>query len=157
MKLYIIGFSSAGKSTLAKSLAAGWNIPGWDTDEIFEQEHSQSIADFVLKQGWEAFRKAESDILLKTQIRFTASESSFSESANTPQYDGIVACGGGIVESEINRAFLASQRLLWLSPPWELLLSRIRQNPSAFCTGKSEQEIYDDYLRRCILYCSLFA
>ncbi|MDD4276334.1 MAG: shikimate kinase [Candidatus Cloacimonetes bacterium] len=157
MKLYIIGFSSAGKSTLARSLAASWNIPYWDTDEIFVQEHSQSIADYVLKQGWEAFRKAESDILLKTQRWLSASESSFSETKIDQQYQGIVACGGGIVESEINRAFLASQRLLWLNPPWERLLSRIRQNPSAFCAGKSEQELYKDFRRRCILYRDLLS
>ena len=157
MKLYIIGFSSAGKSTLARSLAASWSIPHWDTDEIFEQEHSQSIADYVQERGWQAFRKAESDILLKTQKWLSASESSFVESKNVLQYQGIVACGGGIVESEINRAFLAEQRLLWLNPPWELLLSRIKQNPSAFCAGKSEEELRVDYRRRCILYRSLLA
>lgn len=157
MKLYIIGFSGAGKSTLARSLARGWNIPHWDTDEIFVQKHSQSIADYVLEQGWEAFRTAESEILMKTQKCLFASESSFSEGKNALQYQGIVACGGGIVEKGINRTFLASQRLIWLNPPWKLILARIRQNPSAFCAGKSEQELQDDYQRRCIMYRSLIS
>lgn len=155
MKLYIIGFSSAGKSTLARALAASWSIPYRDTDEIFVEEYSQSIAEYVQSQGWPAFRKAESDILLKTQKWMPASESSVFESKSTGQYQGIVACGGGIVESEINRVFLAEKHLLWLHPPWELLWARIRQNPSAFCQGKSEQEVHSEYLRRCILYRSL--
>lgn len=157
MKLYIIGFSSAGKSTLARALAASWRIPYRDTDEIFVEQYSQSIADYVLAQGWTAFRKAETDILLKTQEWTPASESSDFNSKDTPQYQGIVACGGGIVESSVNRAFLAQQRLLWLNPPWEILLSRIRQNPSAFCAGKSEQALQADFRRRCVLYRSLFS
>lgn len=157
MKLYIIGFSSAGKSTLARSLAASWSIPYWDTDEMFIQEYSQSIAEFVRSYGWPAFRKAESDILFKTQKPIPASESSHFEGKTALQYQGIVACGGGIVESEINRAFLAPKRLLWLSPPWELLWSRIRQSTSAFCSGKDEQELYQDYRRRCTLYRSLIS
>ncbi|MCB5286780.1 MAG: hypothetical protein LHW64_03125 [Candidatus Cloacimonetes bacterium] len=157
MKLYIIGFSGAGKSTLARSLAAHWSIPQKDTDDIFAQEYSQSIADFVKEQGWEAFRRAETDILLKTQEWPAAAESSDFGSKPPLRYQGIVACGGGIVESRINREFLAGQRLLWLNPPWELLIARIRQNPSAFCAGKSEQELHDDYRCRCSIYRSLFS
>jgi shikimate kinase len=157
VKLYIIGFSSAGKSTLAKSLADRWSIPYWDTDEIFIKEYSENIADYVRSHGWPAFRKAESDILLKTQKLIPTSESFHFDSSAAVQYRGIVACGGGIVESETNRAFLAEKRLIWLSPPWELLWSRIRQSPSAFCSGKSEQDLYQDYRRRCTLYRSLIS
>lgn len=156
MKLYIIGFSGAGKSTLAQALAQNWQIDYIDIDTLCEQACGLSIADYVRQYGWESFRKLESRILHDTQKRSTsleyAADGSEIHFKVHPRYRGIVACGGGIVEVKRNRDFLKAQGLIWLNPPWKTILSRIKQNPSYFCNGKSDAELYQAYRRRCTLY-----
>lgn len=147
MLLYIIGFSRAGKSRLAQNLASSWQISAYDTDLVFCQEERTSIAEYVKENGWNAFRKRESEILMGSPSLELDSPSS-----NSTTCSGVVACGGGIVELAQNRDFLRSQRVLWLAPPLELLLSRIKLAPSAYFQGKSEAEIITEYHRRLPLY-----
>ncbi|MBO4654040.1 MAG: shikimate kinase [Bacteroidales bacterium] len=61
--IVLVGFSGAGKSTIAKKLAAGLGFNFWDTDECFEQEYKISISDFFEKYGESAFRICERRIL----------------------------------------------------------------------------------------------
>ena len=146
MLLYIIGFTGAGKSTLAKQLASSWGISAYDTDEMFCQKYRTSISAYVTKYGWPAFRERESKILLGTRDLkpgFPALGTGF---------EGIVACGGGIVELTQNRDFLRTRQILWLAPPWENLMQQIRMHGSAFAQGKSEAELYQEYARRLPLY-----
>lgn len=156
MKLYIVGFSGAGKSTLAQALAQSWQIDYLDIDTLCEQECGLSIADYVMRNGWESFRELESRVLHdtqkdKTSPQYPADESEL-YSKGQDRYQSIIACGGGIVESKRNRDFLKKQRLIWLNPPWKTILARIRQNPSHFCAGKSDAELYQSYRHRCTLY-----
>ncbi|KAJ6497771.1 shikimate kinase/Threonine synthase-like 1, partial [Mycena sanguinolenta] len=87
---------TVGKTTLATlaAKALGWEL--LDTDTVFENQHRTSIADFVASRGWDAFRKLESEILhdlLRTNLTCK-----------------VIACGGGVVELERNRALLNSFR-----------------------------------------------
>ena len=65
-RIYIIGYMGAGKSGVAKRLAAkiGWQC--CDTDSMFEEKYKISISDFFAKYGQDLFRKLESDILRST-------------------------------------------------------------------------------------------
>ncbi|MCB5260918.1 MAG: hypothetical protein LHW48_10715, partial [Candidatus Cloacimonetes bacterium] len=47
MILYIIGFTRAGKTTLANNLALIWHIPVLDTDDLFRKAYQTSIEEFV--------------------------------------------------------------------------------------------------------------
>lgn len=141
MHLYLIGFSRAGKSTLARQLANSWNVPAFDTDEMIERQCGQSVADIVAAKGWDAFRELESRILL--ELGTLASPSAFPVA---------VACGGGIVELEQNRAFLKQQKLIWLNPSWELIYTRLLRHPSAISLDKSESELKELYRHRSQLY-----
>lgn len=153
MILYIVGFTRAGKSTLARSLAKSLNIGYVDTDEMVEALIGKSIEEYVLNEGWDAFRARETQVLYETREQDFALGSFF---ASATGIKGVVSCGGGIVERRENRDFLRGTALVWLSPPWELIKSRIRREPSAFTIGKSEAELYEEYLRRTQLYRSLF-
>ncbi len=147
MLLYIIGFTRAGKSTFARKLAQGWRIPYWDTDEIFVNQEEQSIAEYTNKYGWNAFRERESEILVGIR-----SHSFGSRLLSQQGFRGVLACGGGIVESSQNRDLLKQERVLWLSPSWETLYRRIRETPSAITQGMSEPELWQLYQRRLPLY-----
>ncbi|MCK9334160.1 MAG: shikimate kinase [Candidatus Cloacimonetes bacterium] len=159
MDIYIIGFTRAGKSSLAKSLANSWQIPAYDTDELIELECAHSIAEIVADHGWDAFRKLESSMLLKLgNPSFPASPFNLSDIPKPSPEPGarrisrIISCGGGIVENPINRDFLKQQRVFWLNPPWALILSRLQTNPSAICWGRTAKQLFDLYQIRYPLY-----
>jgi len=145
MLIYIIGFTRAGKSRLAQELSAQWQIPAFDTDDIFCQQQHTSIDRYVETYGWAAFRELESRILLGIPELL-------GDSQHYPYPDAIVACGGGIVELVQNREFLKTQRLIWLHPPWSLLQKRNQINPSALTRGKTEEELFRIYQRRVPLF-----
>lgn len=90
--IFLIGMRGAGKTT-----AGRWAGPilGWpfiDLDEELERIHDIGVADFVRQRGWEAFRKAENDLLLQVM--------------KEKPYGYIFGCGGGVVETPQNREVL---------------------------------------------------
>jgi len=88
--LLLIGFMGAGKSTVAKVVAERLGMPCIDLDRQIESADRRRIA-AILRQGGElAFRERESAALR-----------SLSE-----QQDSVVACGGGVVTRDENRALL---------------------------------------------------
>lgn len=83
---------SVGKTTLATIIAKalGWGII--DTDALFEEQQRTTIATFIASNGWETFRRIESEILASVlRIHITGK---------------VIACGGGITDREINRSIL---------------------------------------------------
>ncbi|MGC9330617.1 MAG: shikimate kinase [Bacteroidales bacterium] len=87
MKIYLTGFMAAGKSTLAKKLAAKLNIPYIDLDNEIERVCGKSITRIFTDDGEEAFRKIESRLLVHASKKNDAF---------------VMACGGGVLESEQN-------------------------------------------------------
>lgn len=65
-RIYIIGYMGAGKSGVAKRLAARLGWQSCDTDVMFEEKYRITINDFFAKYGQDLFRKLESDILHTT-------------------------------------------------------------------------------------------
>ena len=64
-KIFIVGFSGAGKSTVGKRLASrlGWQF--YDTDSFIERKYHLSIPDFFEKYGENAFRICEKAALME--------------------------------------------------------------------------------------------
>lgn len=79
MRIYLIGYMGAGKTTLAKKLAKDLKCAFIDLDEAFENQYKITVSDFFAKYGEELFRKMESE-LLKTTASYG---------------DCVVATGGG--------------------------------------------------------------
>ena len=65
-RIYIIGYMGAGKSGVAKRLAARIGWQSCDTDSMFEEKYRITINDFFAKYGQDLFRKLESEILHST-------------------------------------------------------------------------------------------
>ena len=65
-RIYIIGYMGAGKSGVAKRLAAKIGWQSCDTDSMFEEKYKITISDFFAKYGQDLFRKLESEILHST-------------------------------------------------------------------------------------------
>lgn len=122
--IFLIGMRGAGKSGLARAAAAalGWQCV--DLDEELQRSAGATVADIVAAEGWLGFRRREAAILEEV-------------AAACPQTT-MIACGGGIIETEDARRLLAS-----------LGAEHGRRHPIIFL-DRAVQDIADDLgLDRC--------
>ncbi len=97
--LVFIGFMGAGKSTAARVAGAELGAQALDSDRELEAELGEPIEAFFDREGEEAFRAREEEVVLRTLAR--------------PDAD-VVALGGGSVGSERVRAALEGHTLVHL-------------------------------------------
>ncbi|RDX49432.1 aromatic amino acid family biosynthesis-like protein [Lentinus brumalis] len=81
----VIGMRGSGKTFIGELAASalGWQF--LDADVVFEQKHSIGVRDFVQKNGWPAFRAAETAILQELLAQHGQRH--------------VLSLGGGIVET----------------------------------------------------------
>ena len=110
MKIYIVGFMGAGKTTVGRELAARLDTPFFDLDDLVETAEKMSIKDLFAQHGEPYFRKRERDILRSTRYLDNA----------------VVATGGGTFTFDENIQFIQSEGLsVYLSAPYTVLRARI--------------------------------
>jgi shikimate kinase len=110
MKIYLVGFMGAGKTTVGRELAARLDVPFFDLDDLVEAAEKSSIKEIFAQRGEAYFRKRERDILRSTK---------YLESA-------VVATGGGTFTFDENIQFIQGEGLsVYLAAPYSLLRSRI--------------------------------
>jgi shikimate kinase len=110
MKIYLVGFMGAGKTTVGRELAARLDAPFFDLDELVEAAEKMSIKDLFAQHGEPHFRKRERDILRSTKYLD----------------NGVVATGGGTFTFDENIQFIQSEGLsVFLSAPYALLRARV--------------------------------
>jgi shikimate kinase len=109
-KIYLVGFMAAGKSTVARSLAArlGWRAE--DIDELIEARERRTVSEIFARHGEPYFRAVEREILrLLLPLRHV-----------------VVATGGGTFMDADNRTAMNMDGLsIWLDVPFDLLLTRL--------------------------------
>lgn len=66
MRIYLVGYMGAGKSTTSKRLAKQLGWEAYDTDRLFEERFKISINDFFKKYDAELYRRLETQILHET-------------------------------------------------------------------------------------------
>jgi shikimate kinase len=109
-KIYLVGFMAAGKTTVARALAArlGWRAE--DVDELIEVRERRAIADIFARQGEPYFREVEREIL-KLLL---------------PLRHAVVATGGGtFIDADTRAAINLDGLSVWLDVPFEHLLTRL--------------------------------
>ncbi len=109
-KIYLVGFMAAGKTTVARLLAArlGWRAE--DIDELIEARERLTVADLFARHGESYFRSAEKEILrLMLPLRHT-----------------VVATGGGtFMDPENQQAINLDGMSVWLDVPLETVIARL--------------------------------
>jgi shikimate kinase len=109
-KIYLVGFMAAGKTTVARALAArlGWQAE--DIDELIEARERRTVTEIFARRGEPYFRALERDILrLILPLRHT-----------------VVATGGGTFIDPDNRAAINMDGLsIWLDVPFDEILARV--------------------------------
>ena len=107
--IFLIGYRGAGKTAIARALAARMNRPWIDADAVLEQQAGKSIRAIFAEEGEPSFRDRESAVL--------------KELAN---FDGIVATGGGVVLRPENRTILKRGQVVWLTAPADVIWRRLQ-------------------------------
>jgi len=109
-KIYLVGFMTAGKTTVARLLAArlGWRAE--DVDALIEARERLTIADLFARHGEAHFRSIEREILrLLLPLRHT-----------------VVATGGGtFMDPESRQAIGLDGIAVWLDAPLETVIARL--------------------------------
>ena len=137
MKLFLVGFMGAGKTTVGRALAEGLTIPFFDLDDLIESAEQSSIKQIFDEKGEVYFRKREHD-LLRT-MRFVER--------------GVVATGGGTFAFDENIAMIRAIGLsIYLAAPLPLLLSRIGDKKEVRPLFRDETAARDLFLHRLKYY-----
>ena len=109
-KIYLVGFMGAGKSSLARALAArlGWRAE--DVDDLIEAREGRAIADIFRERGEPYFRAVERAVLLGL----------------VPHRHVVVATGGGTFgDPESRAAMLADGTVVWIDVPFAEIVERV--------------------------------
>jgi len=91
----LIGMRGAGKTTVGRNAAQVLDFGFADLDEVISCSQGKPIPDIVQGQGMPHFRKLECDALEQAI-----------DGKHTSKQHGIVACGGGIIETDRGMALL---------------------------------------------------
>lgn len=138
MKIVLIGFMGAGKSSLAGALAQRTGLPLLELDAlILEASGRDSIAAIFAKDGEAHFRALETACIEQLADRT----------------DAIISTGGGVVQDPQNIATLkqAGGILVYLHAPFSILAERVAGDTSRpLFTDRSQAEAL--YTRRLPLY-----
>ncbi len=112
-KVYLVGFMGAGKSTLARALAARLDWRAEDIDARIEAREGRTIATIFARDGEPYFRSVERQVLLDL----------------VPLRHAVVATGGGTFVDPDNRQLIKRDGFsVWLDAPIATLVDRLPQD-----------------------------
>ena len=130
MRVFLVGFMGAGKSTTGRALARRLGCLFADLDGRVEARFGLDVAEIFRRLGEPVFR-AEETRQLAARGRYA---------------DLVVATGGGTFAAEANRALIAGLGVsVFLDVPWEQVLRRLpgkRAERPLFATPEAALELY---------------
>jgi shikimate kinase len=132
-RIVLTGFMCAGKTTVARALAARLGCAMLDTDAALVEREGRSIEAIIDADGEARFRQIERDALRAILERDRAR---------------VIALGGGTWTVAENRALIAAHDCLtvWLDAPFALCWQRIANSADARPLARDREralELYD--------------
>lgn len=117
MKVFVIGFMGAGKTTYARALAEVLGIRAVDLDSTIEEQQGKAIGDLFESVGERAFRRMETDALREL---------------SAGDEDAVISLGGGAPCSPGNMELIKSAgTVVYLKLPAGELLRRLEKDIDA--------------------------
>lgn len=140
MSIILIGFMGAGKTLVASKLSPDFA----DTDQILSKQWHMPTSQYFDLHGEYAFRQQEEAVL--------------SNLIAADDYS-VLATGGGIVESPLNRKLLEkAEDVVYLKAKFATVISRLaadKKNPRSLFENLSQEAFQTLYERRISWYESL--
>jgi shikimate kinase len=131
MRVYLMGFMGAGKTTVGRALAARLGWPFVDLDDEIEAAAGATVRDIFAARGEAAFRLLEREALSRTLERDPL----------------VVATGGGTFTQSANLDAVRPGGLtVWLNPPFAAIVARVG------ALGKEDRPLYRDETQAWALY-----
>ena len=110
----LVGLPGSGKSTIGRYLSRRWSMPFVDVDTAIEEQIQCTIREFFAKEGEEAFRAVEEEVL----VRLLAGERK-----------AVIATGGGAVLRRTNREQLVQHaQVIYLSAASHEIARRLQKD-----------------------------
>ncbi len=128
VRVIIIGYMGAGKTTLGKALSKELGIPFYDLDWYIESRMRRTVEQIFAENGEEGFRKIEYNMLHEV-AEFE---------------DVIISCGGGTPCFFDNMDYLNQQgETIYLKATPEVLLGHLKMGKVVrpLLKGKSQEEM----------------
>ena len=136
VNISLIGMPGAGKTTIAKLLAAQLNLEFVDSDHLIEKRSDQSIQNILDSEGHIELRLKEEEVILSCPLNNT-----------------ILATGGSAVYSDKAMSYLNDNSIVvYLDIPISLVMQRVGDYSNrgfAEPNGKSPQDVFN---QRTVLY-----
>lgn len=138
--IFLIGMPGSGKSSLGKKVASNLGMTYVDTDLRIEQEFGCSTSQIFARYGEQAFRTAETNLLVQL-----SREQGF-----------LVSTGGGMVLNDFNREIMRNHGVIVLvDRPLEEILGDIKLNRRPLLAQKGLPEVERIYHERIDTYRSI--
>ncbi len=132
----LIGFATAGKTTVGKILASRLGCSFVDCDQLLEETHGKSISQ-LFNDGEQQFRALENQLL-----------------ATLPTTNTVIACGGGAVENTNFNLLAHNTTVVWLNVDLDTCLLRLGTTARPLHDNKDETQLAQFMARRNNLYAS---
>ena len=114
MNFVMLGYRGTGKSVISKKLSHKLRRRLYKIDDLISLSAGKSIPEIVEQDGWEVFRKKESDIVAEVS----------SQAKNS-----IIDCGGGVVLNDANIDNLKKEGVcIVLTANLETIIKRIKHD-----------------------------
>jgi shikimate kinase len=134
--IMLIGMPGAGKSTIGILLAKNASKNFIDTDVLIQVNHGKGLQQIVDKEGFQALRKIEEEVLLSMKC-----------------VDFIIATGGSAVYSDKAMSMLKADAItVFLDVPLDELQKRVGNFDSRGITKRPDQTFEDLFQERLSLY-----
>ena len=128
VRVFLMGFMGAGKTTLGKALAAHLGVSFIDLDQYIESRYMKSVSQIFATRGEQGFREIESRLLREVG-----------------EFDKvIVSCGGSTPLIGDNMDYMLSQgQTVYLKCSNETLLSRLKtaRSQRPLIASKTDDEL----------------
>lgn len=137
MKIYVIGFMGAGKTTVGQEASRRLGVPFFDLDELIEAAEGMPVREIFAEKGEPHFRRRESDLLRSTQHL----------------EHGVIATGGGTFTFEENIQFVLAHGVsVYLQAPLSLVMKRAGIRAAERPMFRDEAAVRDLYQYRLRYY-----
>ena len=125
MNIILMGYRCTGKTSAGRRLAERTGLPFYDTDELVERQRERTIPQIVAEQGWQAFREAETAVILEL---------------SGADHCVIALGGGAVLDSRNIESLKRNGFFVWLFAARETIAARMEKDAA---TGAERPSLTD--------------